>query len=225
MTLYMKNHISENKDNFKILDKILLLVFVYAISLIPAILLKMSSNLTSGIQMLITTLSTIFILSFIIKIFRINKIYNFSEIANLPDFKENILFTLTALGVIYIVTHLISYIGKDNNGNNLLQFAQKNIIMFILIMVIFVPIIEELIFRVGIINLFFSNNKIKGVLISSLVFGAVYCNKSLNLFLTYFLIGMIFAVIYIKTNKIGYSILCHVLNNSLACIFLLSLNK
>ncbi|MGO3706344.1 MAG: lysostaphin resistance A-like protein [Mesonia hippocampi] len=77
------------------------------------------------------------------------------------------------------------------------------------------PICEELFFRKFLLRkLMEQNSQNIGILISSLCFAIIHIETPFNLIPT-FIFGIISSLIFLKTNKIGYSILLHFLNNLL----------
>jgi len=77
------------------------------------------------------------------------------------------------------------------------------------------PICEELFFRKFLLKKLTEQNSQKiGILTSSLCFAIIHIETPFNLIPT-FIFGIISSLIYIKTNKIGYSILLHFLFNLL----------
>ncbi|MFB9053601.1 lysostaphin resistance A-like protein [Formosa undariae] len=75
------------------------------------------------------------------------------------------------------------------------------------------PIFEELFFRKFLLqNLLQKNSKLIGILFSSLCFAIIHIETPLNLVPT-FIFGIISGLIFIKTNRIIYSIILHFLVN------------
>ncbi|MFO7743757.1 MAG: type II CAAX endopeptidase family protein [Psychroflexus sp.] len=77
------------------------------------------------------------------------------------------------------------------------------------------PIFEELFYRKFLlVELMHKNKKITSIIVSSLCFSILHIETPLNLIPT-FIFGIISSIIFIKTNKIGYSIVLHFLMNLL----------
>lgn len=75
------------------------------------------------------------------------------------------------------------------------------------------PFFEELFFRKFLLQkLLEKNNQKISILISSLCFAVIHIETPYNLIPT-FIFGIISSIIFIKTNKIGFSILLHFLTN------------
>lgn len=80
---------------------------------------------------------------------------------------------------------------------------------------IIAPILEELFFRKFLLSkLLEKNSRNVGIIISSLCFAIIHIETPNNLFPT-FIFGVISSLIFLKTKKIGYSILLHFLMNLL----------
>lgn len=124
----------------------------------------------------------------------------------------------------------ISFIsGQTKNDTAIASFIPKDksslyFILFVLILMFVGPILEELVFRGILINLFFKDQfKWLAILVSGLVFSSMHLSDSVASFLLYFLMGAIFAFAYTRKRNIRDSILIHILNNMLAAYALLFL--
>ncbi len=97
--------------------------------------------------------------------------------------------------------------GIDNNILN----PFKSVI-YVLTLVVFVPIIEEIIFR-GVIlkGLLTKHSAKKSIIISTIIFTVVHVNPSL--FPQAFLFGLLSGWIYYKTKSLGFSIILHSTTN------------
>lgn len=85
-----------------------------------------------------------------------------------------------------------------------------------IIMVILAPISEELIFRKLLIDRTIKYGDRIAILFSGLMFGLFHGN--LNQFVYAFALGICYAFIYVKTGKVIYTILLHMLNNFIGSI-------
>lgn len=91
--------------------------------------------------------------------------------------------------------------------------------------IIIAPIFEELFFRKYLMNkLKVHNSKILTLLISSICFALIHLESPNNV-IPSFLFGLGSGIVYLKTNKIGYSILLHFFCNSLWLIDLVLEDK
>ena len=96
------------------------------------------------------------------------------------------------------------------------QKTVGGITIFILGMAFVPAIFEELLFRKWILNPSKKYGTCFAVVFSALLFGLYHLNVNQGIFA--FLLGMVFAVIAVKTGTIKYTILLHFLNNAYACL-------
>lgn len=83
--------------------------------------------------------------------------------------------------------------------------------------VVAAPIVEEFVFRGLIVKQAFHFSKL-GVLVSSLLFGALHMPTDLGSWILYGGMGLVLAMIYRKTQKLEFSIAVHALNNFLGVL-------
>lgn len=91
-------------------------------------------------------------------------------------------------------------------------FGTMNPIVQTLIVVILAPIIEELVFRKLIVDRVYKYGEVLAALTSGLMFGLFHGN--FQQFIYAFGVGVFFAFIYIRTGKIVYTMVCHVVMNA-----------
>ena len=89
-------------------------------------------------------------------------------------------------------------------------------ILFFVVLAIIPAIFEELLFRKAILNTSKRYGNMFAVLFSALLFGLIHMNLGQAIFA--FGIGIVFAIIAIKTNSIKIPILLHLLNNGYAAL-------
>ena len=86
--------------------------------------------------------------------------------------------------------------------------------------VIFAPIVEEIIFRLVLMKLF-NWKPVYNILFSSFMFGFVHVlTGGVIHIIPYFLIGLVFGVIYHQNDNIWYATILHVLHNGLTVVLL-----
>ena len=124
----------------------------------------------------------------------------------------------------YIINYIIIPNGISSNeaGNRELLFNNK--IIYSLILCIFIPLLEEISFRLE-----FKKN-IKNIktflIISSLSFALLHILSTTKLIellyiIPYFILGLTFSKIYIKTDNIISNILAHMLHNTITVLIIL----
>ena len=120
---------------------------------------------------------------------------------------------------------LILHIGINTTSTNQadLNAISKHAGSFYIPMItVIAPVFEETIFRGLFFNMFFSDNtdfnKWVGILASGFVFGFAHDPGLTKFILIYWLLGCILAWVYIQTKDLRYSVITHVLFNSLGFI-------
>ncbi|QXE02285.1 CPBP family intramembrane glutamic endopeptidase [Terribacillus sp. DMT04] len=109
----------------------------------------------------------------------------------------------------------------SQNTSNIID-AIQSVPAFVIIVVVFAPILEEIIFRKIIFGeIYKRTNFFVAVLISALLFGVVH-GDLLHL-LQYFVMGVIFATLYVQTKRIIVPIITHGLMNLMVVIIQLNL--
>ena len=86
-----------------------------------------------------------------------------------------------------------------------------NIFVQILYFVILAPVIEEFIFRKILIDRLKPYGEVMAIVVSALMFGLLHGNFSQMFYACG--IGLVFGTIYIKTGRVQYSIICHMIIN------------
>jgi membrane protease YdiL (CAAX protease family) len=147
---------------------------------------------------------------------------NIKHALNLNNYKPSIYLYLPiiAIGILLLnkpfidlIIHLNFLPKLDNfdSTNNNYKLSLVNGIYVI----IMTPIFEELYFRRFLLEKLLKKNGIyKSLFVSSLCFSFVHFITPYNIIPTFFA-GLVLGLIYIKTRKIGYSILLHILVNGI----------
>ena len=132
---------------------------------------------------------------------------------------------LMAIALVYILNLLLSIIvfpifNMDFDIEDYIDFSNSSglltNILTILALAILPGILEELLFRKGLITIFEKYGKKFAVIFSALLFGFIHGNFSQGLFA--FIVGIIFGTIYISTKDIKLTMIVHAVNNGLAAI-------
>lgn len=120
-------------------------------------------------------------------------------------------------------TLLLNSQGTESTANDaIIQviFTGENPLLIILLIGIAAPIMEEIVFRGGIIGFWLEKFPIVAIAVSSILFGLIHGPTDLISFLIYGLMGLILSFAYYKTKRIEVSMSIHFLNNILAAIVL-----
>lgn len=137
---------------------------------------------------------------------------------NKTSFFSFTFFQLFLLGIVSIVlfTFLYNFLLNpfSENSQNMTVISLST--FRVLRTIILIPIVEEIIFRLGIQNLFkrLSNSNIVAVLFTSLIFAYIHND---TIFLPYFFNSIVYGILYIKTGRsLKMPILLHMTNNLLS---------
>ncbi|TPR14166.1 CPBP family intramembrane glutamic endopeptidase [Apilactobacillus timberlakei] len=150
-----------------------------------------------------------------------------------PITKSNWKFIIIAYVLSHVIEGVLSSLStltyhETTSGNqqglqDMLSSNKLTVVLMIFGIVIFSPILEELVFRGYLMDALFSPKfKWLPIIISGLLFGLAH-NTGLNIFffLIYAQIGFFLAYVYQKTNNLKVSIALHVLNNLISAILMI----
>ena len=165
------------------------------------------------------------------------KSYAYAQSALAGVYLVNILFSLMYSG--------IPYYGSNDNQETITQSVGSNPVLMFFSVAIFAPICEELTYRIGLVDSIGHKKRWLGVLLSSLIFGAIHfdfssclayfamgeesgidrvviLNELLNL-PVYVSSGLVLGFAYALSGRISSSIVGHAANNTLSFVLLLAL--
>lgn len=173
-------------------------------------------SLIENCAMLSMFISAIMIILIFLSCLKITK----QNIIKKINFKNIYKYIGTAIIINIIITFIISFIPESKYTADLTestQIALSGSFWFILLTTgIFVPIMEEIIFRYGMCFQLSKINKIYGVIISSLIFGIMHGNLIQGIYAT--VLGLIFAYVNIKEDNLLPSIIMHMSINSFSVL-------
>ncbi|KRN29017.1 hypothetical protein IV38_GL001232 [Lactobacillus selangorensis] len=143
--------------------------------------------------------------------------------------KTLLIFALARItaAVLSVVNQLLSHETTTQNDaawTSLLTSGKAHPSILILLMVyliIIAPILEELLFRGILMNLFWPDSFWVPILISATVFGLAHQSNTFSSFLIYFSMGAFFAYLYRSTGNLYTDIIAHMTNNLLAAVTLI----
>ena len=116
-----------------------------------------------------------------------------------------------------ILTQVIGIIKGTPVSNAMVDISTStNLWLNLVIMVLLAPVFEEIIFRKLIVDSTVKYGEGTAVLISGLMFGLFHGN--LNQFAYAFVLGVIFAFVYVKTGTIRYTIFLHMAVNFIGSV-------
>lgn len=141
--------------------------------------------------------------------------------------KKNIIYILVGTLIARTVgiggTLLLNATGVTQTANDEAigqLFTGENPLLIILLIGIAAPIMEEIVFRGGIVGYLFKDLPVVGIIVSSVLFGLMHSPTNIISFLIYGLIGLTCAIAYFKTRRLEVSIAIHFLNNILPALVL-----
>ena len=111
----------------------------------------------------------------------------------------------------YIGSFLSMFLSSGNAENALNDLAMQTGIIKVVVMVILAPIFEEYIFRKQLIDRTLVYGEKTAVILSGLLFGLFHTN--LFQFFYAFFVGVVFAYVYVRSGKLRYSVILHMIIN------------
>ena len=225
----------------KILFNILKVIGLIALSLtcniIPMILLKRQADLSDSVKWLAGIIYIVFIVTVITLLWKWYRKVEDSEVASQKmtgkDVGIDFLYFLAARVVAIVGTVLIQVLsGQKTTANDaalqsLTDFFKGGFFLYTLLYVVLVgivgPIIEELAYRAFPNNLLFKHHhKILAGIVTTAVFALPHATN-LSEFLLYAALGSILYLSYARRGNIKDSMLVHILNNLPSAIYFLVL--
>lgn len=131
---------------------------------------------------------------------------------------STVLLRVIAIGGTLLIQQLNGQATSNNDAVLRSLFTGVNPFLLFLLIAISAPIMEEIVFRAGIIKLLCEKLPILGIILSSFCFGMIHMATDIPNFVLYALMGLVFALTYYKTQKLEVSIIIHFLNNAIGAI-------
>lgn len=119
-------------------------------------------------------------------------------------------FILSKINVDYNIVDKLNIFNGESSFSMILFFIQIAVLP---------AIFEELYMRKGVINYLKKYGSMFAILTSSIMFAGIHLNLSQSIFA--FMLGTVFAIIAIKTNRIFPTMLLHFINNGLSALVLI----
>jgi len=143
---------------------------------------------------------------------------DFKKVKNWGNFTiQMILGLICTFTAAFIGNSLVVMLGTTDQAANqeLVEALLMNMPwMMILVVGILGPIVEEIVFRLALMKVF-KVPPVVNILISSFVFGAIHVLAGGFIhIIPYFLMGLVFAIIYMKNDNIWHATILHILHNS-----------
>ena len=140
---------------------------------------------------------------------------------------KSLLYVLMGIPVITFIQILTSIILKNINVDyNIIDkldifdsTSVLSIALFFIQIAVLPAIFEELYMRKGALNYAKKYDKVFAIITTSIMFAGIHLNLSQSIFA--FMLGIVFAYIAVKTNRIFPTMLLHFLNNGLSALILI----
>lgn len=230
------------KKIFKFLISFLLIILLLIWEIIPFEILKIFNigvetipdtnikivNLPNSIIYTISFFNSILFIILLIKLYYKdikNNLIKYFKYNFKTNFKTSISYWLIGLAIMYISNVIIGIITNGKLAEN--EEAVRSLIdtaplYMAFSVMIYAPITEELIFRKSIRE--FINNKWIYALVSGFIFGGLHAISSITditsllYLIPYCSLGIIFGLLYYKTNNIFSTIIIHSIHNTIVFI-------
>ena len=204
------------RNFLSLLGKIFLFIVFIVLSQLPLLLIE--SHYSMGIiapLVILCYLILIGILFYIVK--RVKGESPFKKITG-----KNVRFILAAYVVMILAKGILltlmtkfyhQTISANDQAINSLVTDKTALLMTILVVVL-VPITEELLYRGVFTSFFFKNQPFWQVAISGVIFGLMHSSTNFISTLVYVTMGWILAYVYVHTKNLSNSLTLHILNNA-----------
>lgn len=122
--------------------------------------------------------------------------------------------------VLVMVAHKFLPTPVASNQNDILNMLNNSstlgVQLELLSMTVFGPIFEELMCRGLLMNFYFKNSKYGfDIILSTVIFAALHQHQNLLVLLPYLVLGLLLGILYRLTGKVQYSMLTHMLVNTI----------
>ncbi|SES24055.1 hypothetical protein SAMN04487944_12631 [Gracilibacillus ureilyticus] len=133
------------------------------------------------------------------------------------------ILVIIAQSVAGLIERYVFGITTSSENTQILMEVARQLPIFIIIISILGPILEELVFRKAI---FGTLNKRLNFFIAAVISGFLFAilHMDFDHLLTYILAGMVFAFVYVETNRIIVPIIVHMSMNTMAVIMQFSID-
>ena len=206
----------------KILKNILL--YILFPSLFP---LLFTSNINSKLFIYLEFIGYVLLAIYFVFKYKKELINNIRSF-DFKDIKYVLFIFIFGLSLMILANYIINYhILPNHISNNELanrELLKNYKIIYIILLSSVIPFIEEIVFRLEFKKCI--KNKYAYLIITSTIFSLLHNlndTKIIELlyFVPYFIMGYSLSLIYYKTNNILYSILMHIINNSITLLIVL----
>jgi len=143
-------------------------------------------------------------------------------------FKQMGLGVVCTFGAALLGSSIVGWLGTTDvalNQELVVSALSAMPVAMIITVVLFAPIVEEIIFRLVLMNLF-NLPPIFNVILSSLIFGLIHVLAGgLIHIIPYFLMGLVFGYFYLKNDNIWHVTILHTIHNGLTVVFVFLMQR
>lgn len=189
-------------------------------------------NLKESTKIIISFLNDLLLIGLLVKVYYKDLKQNFRDYFN-NNFKDHlkqaIAYWLIGLGIMYVSNLIIAIVMNGQLAEN--EEAVRSLIKtaplyMVFQLVVYAPVTEELIFRKSIREVI--DNKVLFAIISGLIFGGLHAITSITsvasllYLIPYCSLGIVFGLLYAKSNNIFSTMTVHAIHNFLALLVYLT---
>lgn len=223
------------KKTIKGLTCLLLITLLLSWGIIPSLIFSVlnidAKTLSDSTKVIISFINDLLFLTLLIRIYYKTLKNDFKDYFNkhfIKNIKLSIKYWIFGLTIMFISNFIIAIVMNGQIAQNeeaVRDFIDMAPIYMAFQLAIYAPLTEELIFRKSIKD--FISNKYLFAIISGLIFGGLHALSSINslasllYLIPYCSLGIVFGLLYGKTNNIFSTISIHAIHNSLALILYL----
>lgn len=204
------------RNFLSLLGKIFLFIVFIVLSQLPLLLIE--SHYSMGIIAPLVILCYLILIGILLYIFkRVKGESPFKKITG-----KNVRFILAAYVVMILAKGILLTLmtevyhqttSANDKALNALVTDRTAVLMTILVVVL-VPITEELLYRGVFTSFFFKNQPFWQVAMSGIIFGLMHSSTNFISALVYVTMGWILAYVYVHTKNLSNSLTLHILNNA-----------
>lgn len=141
---------------------------------------------------------------------------------NRRELKSLLIYAAIFLSVVFALSglfYVLDYRVLANQKEILKIQSMLPVPVFIIIVVLYAPIMEELIFRAGIMGYLFRNHPWLGGVVSTFLFTMTHLPTHPSAWMLYGSMGAMLAWIFYRSKRLDFVIYIHMANNALSILF------
>lgn len=229
--MIFKSSSQKGKNAIHIIILLFMFVILRFVAVAPQTIIGLMTNdfekKLSGPMIMVATLITVAILSSCI-IFFVKVLHMKIDLTGLriSIFFKSYLFLMFILALGSILKMVINSGVNTDTANQLRIVDIQHSLptpLFVFLLVVSGPILEELVYRFFIIGYAFKRIPVIGIVVSVVLFASIHHPENISSFISYSCPGIAFALIFYKTERIEYTILLHSFHNLCSVLIIIFL--